>query len=111
MTDAHDHENKGAAPPPAAALPAALRPRPPRTATRPADHHPLPSPPLALGVLAGDTIVIEGAGAYCSSMSTKNYNSFPEAPEVLLTEAGALHTIRKKQAIDEIWANEVPYTP
>jgi diaminopimelate decarboxylase len=27
-------------------------------------------------------MVIEGSGAYCSSMSTKNYNSFPEAPEV-----------------------------
>ena len=31
----------------------------------------------------GDFIVVEGAGAYCSSMSTKNYNSFPEAPEVI----------------------------
>jgi len=62
-------------------------------------------------VSIGDAIVVEGAGAYCSSMSTKNYNTFPEAPEVLLTGAGALHTIRKKQAIDEIWANEVPYTP
>ena len=31
-------------------------------------------------------IVVEGAGAYCSSMSTKNYNSFPEAPELLLSE-------------------------
>jgi len=62
-------------------------------------------------VVIGDAIVVEGAGAYCSSMSTKNYNSFPEAPEVLLSEAGELHQIRKKQLIGDIWANEVHYKP
>ncbi|KAJ1469214.1 hypothetical protein T484DRAFT_1643138 [Baffinella frigidus] len=30
----------------------------------------------------GDLMVIEGSGAYCAGMCTKNYNSFPEAPEV-----------------------------
>lgn len=43
----------------------------------------------------GDLVSIEAAGAYCSSMSTKNYNSFPEAPEVLLDEAGELKLIRR----------------
>ena len=56
-----------------------------------------------------DLIVIEGSGAYCSSMSTKNYNSFPEAPEVMLDGNGAPHIIRKKQPVEEIWQNEVAY--
>ena len=44
-------------------------------------------------------------------MSTKNYNSFPEAPEVMLDEKGKPHLIRRKQPLPEIWANEVPYAP
>ena len=55
----------------------------------------------------GDFLVVEGSGAYCSAMSTKNYNSFPEAPELLLTEDGSLHVIRQKQPVVEIWKNEV----
>ena len=66
---------------------------------------------LDKGVAVDDLLVIEGAGAYCSGMATKHYNSFPECPEVLLDEAGKLHLIRKKQAVQEIWSNEVPYTP
>lgn len=31
----------------------------------------------------GDFLVVEGSGAYCSSMSTKNYNSFPEVRVVV----------------------------
>jgi len=69
--------------------------------------------PRAMGHAAttGDFIVVEGAGAYCSSMATKNYNSFPEAPEVMLDEAGDAHLIRKKQPIQDIWMHEVAYTP
>ncbi|MGF1451784.1 MAG: diaminopimelate decarboxylase [Opitutales bacterium] len=55
----------------------------------------------------GDLCVIEGTGAYASAMSAKNYNSFPEAPEVLLTEKGALEVIRKRQTLEQITANEV----
>ena len=33
-----------------------------------------------------DFCVVESAGAYCSSMTAKNYNSFPEAAEVLKKE-------------------------
>jgi diaminopimelate decarboxylase len=51
-------------------------------------------------------MVIEGSGAYCSSMSTKNYNSFPEAPEIMIKD-GKVHVIRKRQAVEAIWANEV----
>lgn len=43
----------------------------------------------------GDLVTIEGAGAYCSGMSTKNYNSFPEAAEVLIDVQGQLHLIRR----------------
>ena len=58
-------------------------------------------------VSIGDIISIEGSGAYCSSMSTKNYNSFPEAPEVLLTEKGEVKLIRKRQTLAHMLANEV----
>jgi diaminopimelate decarboxylase len=40
-------------------------------------------------------VTIEGSGAYCSGMSTKNYNSFPEVPEVILAVTGEAHVIRK----------------
>jgi diaminopimelate decarboxylase len=64
---------------------------------------------LATAAAVGDVVVIEGAGAYCSSMSTKNYNSFPEAAEVMIDEEGVGHLIRRQQPVAEIWANEVPY--
>mmetsp|Transcript_21955 Transcript_21955/g.36769 ORF Transcript_21955/g.36769 Transcript_21955/m.36769 type:complete len:460 (-) Transcript_21955:200-1579(-) len=57
----------------------------------------------------GDIVSVEGSGAYCSSMSTKNYNSFPEAPEVLLDTDGSLHLIRQRQTMDQMLANELPY--
>jgi diaminopimelate decarboxylase len=51
--------------------------------------------------------VIEGAGAYCAGMSAKNYNSFPEAPEVLLTDTGEWKLIRRRQTLEQIVENEV----
>ena len=61
-------------------------------------------------VKIGDLVSVEGAGAYCSAMSAKNYNSFPEAPEVLIDSEGQLHVIRKRQALEQMTVNEVPYT-
>jgi len=55
----------------------------------------------------GDILVIDGSGAYCSGMSTKNYNSFPEAPEVLVDDDGHPHLIRKKQTLEQICQNEL----
>jgi len=55
----------------------------------------------------GDTCVIEGVGAYCSAMSAKNYNSFPESPEVLLRADGSTALIRKRQTLDQILENEI----
>ena len=54
----------------------------------------------------GDAVVIEGAGAYCASMSAKNYNSFPEAPEVLRKIDGSYQLIRKRQSLAQLVANE-----
>ena len=69
--------------------------------------------PRSLGGAAeiGDYICIEGSGAYCSSMATKHYNSFPECAEVMMAENGKAHLIRKKQPVEHIWENEVPYKP
>ena len=55
----------------------------------------------------GDLCVIEGVGAYCSSMSAKNYNSFPESPEVLLGVDGSTSLIRKRQTLEQILENEI----
>ncbi len=55
----------------------------------------------------GDLLVIGGAGAYCSGMSTKNYNSFPEAAEVLITRDGKVELIRNRQTLDQMLVNEV----
>jgi len=55
----------------------------------------------------GDLIVLGGAGAYCSSMAAKNYNSFPEAAEVMISENGSAELIRKRQTLDQIVQNEV----
>jgi len=55
----------------------------------------------------GDTLVIEGTGAYASGMSAKNYNSFPEAAEVLIDEAGEARLIRERQTLEQAIQNEV----
>lgn len=55
----------------------------------------------------GDLCVVEGSGAYCAGMSTKNYNSFPEAAEVMHAADGGLHLIRKRQSLDQVLQNEV----
>ena len=55
----------------------------------------------------GDVVVIEGAGAYCSAMCTKNYNSFPELEELLLKSDGEFVVIRKRQTLEQMIQNEV----
>ena len=55
----------------------------------------------------GDALVIGGAGAYCSAMASKNYNSFPEAAEVMVDRDGAARLIRKRQTLEQILVNEV----
>jgi len=55
----------------------------------------------------GDLLVMDGSGAYCAGMSTKNYNSFPEAPEVLVAKDGSVHLIRARQPLEQIYQNEL----
>jgi len=55
----------------------------------------------------GDLLVVGGAGAYCSAMCSKNYNSFPEPAEVLLKKDGGMQLIRKRQTLAQLLANEV----
>lgn len=55
----------------------------------------------------GDAVILGGTGAYCSSMSTFNYNSFPRAAELLLHEDGTLRVIRKRQSLEQVLQNEL----
>lgn len=55
----------------------------------------------------GDLCIIGGAGAYCAAMSAKNYNSFPEAAEVLLGTDGNARLIRRRQTLEQIIQNEI----
>lgn len=68
-------------------------------------------PRLLTKVSIGDLVSIEGSGAYCAGMATKNYNSFPEAAEVLLDLKNEPQLIRMRQTLDHMLSNEVPYTP
>jgi diaminopimelate decarboxylase len=54
----------------------------------------------------GDLVVVGGAGAYCAGMATINYNSYPQAPEVML-HGGALTLLRRRQVPEQVWQNEV----
>ena len=55
----------------------------------------------------GDLVVIGGAGAYCAAMSTINYNSYPQAPEVMRELDGSLRLVRHRQTLEQLLANEV----
>jgi diaminopimelate decarboxylase len=55
----------------------------------------------------GDLVVIGGTGAYCAAMSTINYNSYPQAPEVLREVDGTLRLVRRRQALEQVWGNEI----
>jgi len=53
-----------------------------------------------------DILVFECTGAYNSSMSMKNYNSYPESAELFLKKDGEIIEIRKREQLEEIWRNE-----
>ena len=73
---------------------------------------PAPGDPEALGPRwvprprIGDLVVVGGAGAYCAGMATINYNSFPQAPEVMREPDGTLRLLRRRQTLEQILANE-----
>jgi diaminopimelate decarboxylase len=74
---------------------------------------PAPGDPEALGPRwvprprVGDLVVVGGAGAYCAAMSTINYNSYPQAPEVMLEPDGALRLLRRRQTLEQMLGNEM----
>ncbi|MBY0399916.1 diaminopimelate decarboxylase [Myxococcota bacterium] len=55
----------------------------------------------------GDSLVIEGAGAYASGMAASNYNAFPKAAEVLIDRDGTPRLIRKRQTLAQSLENEL----
>jgi diaminopimelate decarboxylase len=64
-------------------------------------------PQLIAETEVGDLLVVERAGGYCSSMNMKNFNSFPEAPEVLHRKNGSFDVIRTRQTVEQMTQNEV----
>lgn len=63
--------------------------------------------PIAFGAVGvDDFVVIERSGGYTASMSLKNFNSYPEAAEVLRRADGSYQLIRTRQTIEQITANE-----
>jgi diaminopimelate decarboxylase len=55
----------------------------------------------------GDLVLVGGAGAYCAAMSTINYNSYPQAPEIMREPDGGLRLLRRRQRLEQVWENEV----
>jgi diaminopimelate decarboxylase len=74
---------------------------------------PGPGDPEALGPRTvprpkiGDLVIVGGAGAYCAGMAMINYNSIPQAPEVMLEPDGSLRLLRRRQSPDQIVTNEL----
>ena len=71
------------------------------------DDHDKEKPRLMAKAAIGDLVSIEMAGAYCSGMSAKHYNSFPEAAEVLIREDDSLQLIRRRQTLEQLLENEL----
>jgi diaminopimelate decarboxylase len=55
----------------------------------------------------GDFLVVERAGGYAASMSVKNFNSYPEAAEILRTAPGQYTLIRSRQTLEQMTQNEI----
>lgn len=55
----------------------------------------------------GDFCVIGGTGAYCSSMSPSNYNSYPASAELMMSKGGKIKLIRRRQTLEQIIENEI----
>ena len=55
----------------------------------------------------GDYIAVMGAGAYGSSISSKNYNSRPICAEVMIRPDCSTALIARRQGLEEIWEREI----
>ena len=54
-----------------------------------------------------DILVVEWTWAYNSSMSMKNYNSFPEAGELMIFANGSIKEVRSREVPSDVWRNEI----
>lgn len=54
-----------------------------------------------------DHVLIWWVGAYCSSMRTVHYNSYPRVAEYLLTKEGELVCLRKAESMEEVWEKDL----
>jgi diaminopimelate decarboxylase len=71
------------------------------------DEHGHPVPRAMAEPEIGDYIVVGGAGAYCAGMTLVGYNSYQQAPEVLVRENGSLQVIRRRQTLAQLTQNEL----
>ncbi len=55
----------------------------------------------------GDLMLVGSAGAYTSGMAATNYNSFPQAAELLLETSGSARLVRRRQTLEQIMQNEI----
>jgi len=55
----------------------------------------------------GDRVLIGWVGAYCSSMCTVHYNSYPRVAEYLLNEDGTISCLREAETAEDVWKNEL----
>lgn len=53
-----------------------------------------------------DYLVVGGTGAYTTSMSLRNYNSYVNPPEVILRANGDLQLIRSEETLEQMTQNE-----
>lgn len=67
----------------------------------------VPMPRRTKKAKPGDLVVVGGAGAYGAAMSSKNYNSYLEAPEVMLKTDGSFQLMRRRQTMEQMLQNEV----
>ena len=65
--------------------------------------------PLPITICSGtaDTCSTIGDIGKPPRFGTNNYNSYPQAPEVMLEPDGTLRLLRKRQSLDQMLANEV----
>jgi diaminopimelate decarboxylase len=54
-----------------------------------------------------NTVLIGGVWAYCSSMRTVHYNSYPRIAEYLIQEDSSWKTLREAEAMEDVWKWEL----
>lgn len=58
-------------------------------------------------IQSGDRVLIGGVGAYCSSMRTVHYNSYPRIAEYLLEDDGSWTCLKPAEHMEEVRKGEL----